>query len=96
MRLWDVRDGQKIVVTCACGQIAHDARVEAGAGVGVLHRGALGVAQSQHGFERGTHSPGDCFDRNRLLSREVKLVVVLITFLVDSPADIHGKRNGNC
>lgn len=23
VRLWDVRDGQKIVVTCACGQIAH-------------------------------------------------------------------------
>jgi hypothetical protein len=22
-RLWDVRDGQKIVVTCTCGQIAH-------------------------------------------------------------------------
>jgi hypothetical protein len=23
LRLWDVRDGQKIVVTCTCGQIAH-------------------------------------------------------------------------
>jgi hypothetical protein len=23
LQLWDVRDGQKIVVTCTCGQIAH-------------------------------------------------------------------------